>query len=275
MKIFVAGLWHLGCVTATCFAKAGHQVAAYDPNLEVLTQLSNGKAPIFEPGLDDLLCAGQKAGRLKFVSELSEIKNSEILWVAFDTPVDENDIADIVWVSQQIEALFPYLPTNILIIIASQVPVGTTRQLQQKCAMQFPDKKIIFSYVPENLRLGKAIAAFTNADRFVVGFQNEKDKVLIGELLKSFTNNIIWMSIESAEMTKHALNAFLATSVTFINELATLCEHVGANAREVEVGLKSEERIGFKAYLRPGNAIGGGTLARDVNYLIQIKKQKN
>jgi UDPglucose 6-dehydrogenase len=159
-------------------------------------------------------------------------------------------------------------------LISSQVPVGTTRKLQQLCAQQFPNKNITFACSPENLRLGKAIDVFTKPDRVVVGLQTDTDKTRVQQLLKPFTDNIVWMSIESAEMTKHALNAFLATSVVFINELSTLCEQVGANAREVELGLKSEERIGPKAYLRPGNAIAGGTLARDVNFLIQIGQQK-
>lgn len=172
-----------------------------------------------------------------------------------------------------VTALFPYIKENTLILISSQLPVGTIRRLKEFSDALCASKNIRFACSPENLRLGKAIDVFTKPDRVIVGLQHDQDKERIQTVLKPFTENIIWMSIESAEMTKHALNAFLATSVVFINEIAALCEQVGANAREVEQGLKSEERIGPKAYLRPGNAIAGGTLARDVNYLIQTGKQ--
>ncbi|MCL4268486.1 MAG: nucleotide sugar dehydrogenase, partial [Anaerolineales bacterium] len=126
---------------------------------------------------------------------------------------------------------------------------------------------------PENLRLGKAISVFTQPDRVVIGVRNEESQRVFADLLAPFTDRIEWMSVESAEMTKHALNAFLATSVTFINEIAAICEQVGADAKEVERGLKSEARIGSKAYLGPGGAFAGGTLARDVAFLTQLGEQ--
>lgn len=270
MNISVVGLWHLGCVTAACLANSKHNVIAYDPNHDTIVQLKKGQPPIFEPGLGSLLQKGQANGELSYTADKKEITHSDIIWITFDTPVDDNDIADVHFVTQEIQALFPYVKDKALIIISSQMPVGSTRKLQQDCAARYPDKKITFAYSPENLRLGKAIEVFTKPDRIVVGLETESDQDKIQQLLAPFTQTIIWMSIESAEMTKHALNAFLATSVVFINELSALCERVGANAREVERGLKSEERIGPKAYLRPGNPIAGGTLARDVNFLIEI-----
>lgn len=275
MKTAVVGLWHLGSVTAACLAKGGHDVLAYDPNQETIAHFKQGKAPIFEPGLDDLIAKGKADAKLHFTSHPGDLGLAEIIWVTFDTPVDDNDIADVELVTREIKNIFQYLQNNALIIISSQIPVGTTRKLLQYCTEQFPQKNITFACSPENLRLGKAIDVFTKPDRVIVGIQTEADKKRIEALLSPFTQNIVWMSIESAEMTKHALNAFLATSVVFINELSTLCERVGANAREVEMGLKSEERIGPKAYLRPGNAIAGGTLARDVNYLIQIGENQH
>lgn len=274
MKVFVAGLRHLGCVTAACLAKGGHQVIAYDSDVDIIQALQSGNPPIFEPGLDDLLNLGRAADKLIYTSTIADVKNADVVWVTYDTPVDENDIASIDTVTNEIEKLFIFLANNALVIISSQIPVGTTRALLNKCKNSFPEKNIDFAYIPENLRLGKAIEVFLNPDRFVIGLQNDRYKNTIEKLLSPFTSNLIWMSIESAEMTKHALNAFLAMSVTFINELAILCEGTGANAREVELGLKSEERIGTKAYLRPGSAIAGGTLARDVNYLIQIGQQQ-
>lgn len=270
MKVAVVGLWHLGCVTAACLANAGHHVIAYDPNAETIAKLQQGKTPIFEPGLDNLLANG----KLHYTAQTSDLSAAEMIWVTFDTPVDEHDVADVDAVMHEIIALFPHLQRDALMIISSQLPVGTTRKLLQHGSAQYPQKNIRFACSPENLRLGKAIEVFTHPDRVVVGIQSEADKAHIQQLLQSFTQNIVWMSIESAEMTKHAINAFLATSVVFINELATICEQVGADAREVERGLKTEERIGPKAYLRPGHAIAGGTLARDVNYLIQIGQQQ-
>jgi UDPglucose 6-dehydrogenase len=134
---------------------------------------------------------------------------------------------------------------------------------------------VAFSYSPENLRLGKAISVFSQPDRVVIGVRAEKSRKVFAELLAPFTDHIEWMSVESAEMTKHALNAFLATSVTFINEIAAICEQVGADAKEVERGLKSESRIGPKAYLGPGGAFAGGTLARDIAFLSQLGQQNN
>lgn len=271
MKIAVVGLWHLGCVTAACLAKAGYDVIAYDHDAEIIHHLKNHVSPIFEPGLNDLLF---QTNNLSYSNHVRDINEANIIWITYDTPVDDNDIADIDSVIKNIIDLFPYIQNHALVLISSQLPVGTTRHLQRCYKESYPDKHISFANSPENLRLGKAIEIFSNPDRVIVGVDCEDDKPIIQQLLSPFSNNIVWMSMESAEMTKHALNAFLATSVVFINELATLCEKTGANAREVEKGLKSEERIGPKAYLRPGNAIAGGTLARDVNYLVKISEDQ-
>ncbi len=273
MKVAVVGLWHLGSVTAACLANAGHDVIAFDPDQNTIDSLKHGKAPVFEPGLDDLIKNAQEINTLKFTVCREEIASADIVWVTIDTPVDEQDIADVDAVMSEVIQLFPYLKQAATVLISSQVPVGTTRKLLEHCCEKYPDKQISFACSPENLRLGKAINVFTQPDRVIVGIDCDADKQKITALFQPITENLVWMSIESAEMTKHALNAFLATSVVFINELATLCERVGADAKEVERGLKSEERIGPKAYLRPGTAIAGGTLARDVNFLTQLSEQ--
>lgn len=275
MKIAVIGLWHLGNVIAACLADKNHDVLAFDSNREIIHLLQQGGSVIYEPGLNELQKQAAKNGKLHYTSDLNQLTESEIIWIAFDTPVDEHDVADVNFVSNEIKRVLLYTKQSALVIISSQVPVGTTRQLQQVCMEKWPKKNITFAYIPENLRLGKAIDVFKNPDRIVVGLQIEADKNRIQNLLKPFTQNIIWMSIESAEMTKHAINAFLATSIIFMNEISEICERVGANAREIEIGLKSESRIGPHAYIRPGAAIGGGTLQRDVNFLVQISKQKN
>lgn len=274
MKVAVVGLWHLGLVTAGCVAKAGHDVIAYDPSDEIIEKLKSGKPPIFEPGLEELLKQQSQLGKLIFTREKSALSQADIVWVTFDTPINHEDAADIESVTQQITILFQHLRPHALVIISSQLPVGTTQKLQAQCALTDKGKEISFAYLPENLRLGKAIDIFTCPDRIVIGLDNQNEKDKIKYLLKPFSDNLIWMSILSAEMTKHAINAFLALSVTFINELAVLCEAVGANGREVELGLKSEARIGPQAYLRPGDAIAGGTLMRDIHYLTQLGQRQ-
>ncbi len=274
MKVTVAGLWHLGLVTAACLARAGHTVSGYDADDELIKALTQGQLPIFEPELDDLIAQGQQNKTLAFTSQAQSIADSEVVWITYDTPVDNNDNADIDFVIDECKKIFPYLSPDTLVIISSQLPVGTARRLQISIA-NAEQKNIAFACIPENLRLGKAITVFSNPDRVVVGLSDASKQQKIIALLGVFTQRFIWMSLESAEMTKHAINAFLATSVSFINELAVLCEETGADACEVEQGLKSEERIGPKAYLHPGNAIAGGTLARDVQYLTQIAKTIN
>jgi UDPglucose 6-dehydrogenase len=267
MKVCVVGLWHLGTVTAACLASGGHDVTGLDSDPGTITNLSSARAPLFEPGLDELLDAGINAGRLRFTTDPAEaLRDAEIVWVTFDTPVDADDRADVDSVRESVEALFPHVKEGALVLISSQVPVGTTRQLEQAAE----GRGITFAYSPENLRLGKAIDVFTHPDRVVAGVRSDADRERIARLLAPFTDRIEAMSVESAEMTKHALNAFLALSVTFINEIAAICERVGADAKEVERGLKTEKRIGPGAYLGPGGAFAGGTLARDIVFLSEL-----
>lgn len=267
MKVCVAGLWHLGSVTAACLASGGHDVVGFDPDAETTRRLQNSEPPIAEPGLSGLVGEGIRAGRLRFTSNpRSALKEAEVVWIAYDTPVDDEDHADMDFVMGAVKSLLPEFRQGALVLISSQVPVGSTRALEQAAASA-GKSDLSFAYSPENLRLGRAIEAFTKPDRVVAGIRGEADRKRIEALLAPFTNRIEWMSVESAEMTKHAINAFLATSVAFINEIATICEHVGADAKEVERGLKSEKRIGPGAYLGPGGAFAGGTLARDLVFL--------
>ena len=275
MKVCVLGLWHLGTVTAACLASAGHQVIGLDFDAETVARLQQGQPPLFEPGLEDLVKRGLAEGRLRFTTDMADaLRGAQVLWVACDTPVDDEDRADVEFVVEYVSRLFPCLEAGTLVLISSQLPVGTTRRLEHLYAAACSDKSVSFGYSPENLRLGRAISVFTQPDRVVVGVRSPADRERVAALLHPITDRIEWMSVESAEMTKHALNAFLATSVTFINELATLCEQVGADAKEVERGLKSETRIGPKAYLGPGAAFAGGTLARDVAFLSQLGAER-
>jgi len=271
MKVCVLGLWHLGTVTAACLASGRHHVTGLDFDETVVSNLKNGQPPLFEPGLEDLVKKGLESGALDFSSSAEEaVRGAQVIWVTYDTPVDDEDNADVDYVVERVSRLFPYLEAGQEVLISSQLPVGTSKRLETLLAQSRPALSFSFSYSPENLRLGKAISVFTQPDRVVVGTRNVTSRKVITELLSPFTDHIEWMSVESAEMTKHALNAFLATSVTFINEIAAICEQVGADASEVERGLKSESRIGPKAYLGPGGAFAGGTLARDIAFLTKL-----
>lgn len=272
MNVTVFGLWHLGCVTAACTAGAQNHVIGLDLDEEVVRSLRAGKPPIQEPGLGELIAGELSAGRLSFTSDPAEaLEGAEVLWVAFDTPVNEQDEADVDFVRRQVERIAPYLRPGTVVLISSQVPVGFTRSLQKTAW----SKPLHFAYSPENLRLGKAIEVFRHPERVVLGTSDDSIRPKLQALFAPFTDRIEWMSLESAEMTKHAINAFLATSVTFANELARLCEAVGADAKEVERGLKSEGRIGPKAYLSPGGAFAGGTLARDLQFLRKFGREHN
>jgi UDPglucose 6-dehydrogenase len=270
MRITVFGLWHLGCVTAACLAEAGHEVIGLDLDGAVVNDLHHGIPPLVEPGLTELIQAGLARGNLSFSTDaVAALYEADVVWVAFDTPVNDDDEADVAWAEKQFDTIAPALQPGTVVLISSQVPVGFTA-----CAERHWDERgLRFAVSPENLRLGKALDCFRKPERIVVGCRDEETRSVLRELLQPFCDNLVWMSVESAEMTKHAINAFLATSVTFINELARLCEAVGADAKEVERGLKSEGRIGPKAYLSPGAAFAGGTLARDIRFLIDLSER--
>ena len=275
MKICVQGLWHLGSVTAACLASVGHDVVGLDGDSKNISNLNQGKAPLFEPGLDEMIQNEINQGHLRFVQSSREsLADAEVLWVTFDTPVDEEDHADVEFVLGKIKSVLPELNDGTVVLISSQIPVGSIKKLEHFVKDNYIKKQICFAYSPENLRLGKSIDVFLNPDRIVVGTRNDETKEKLKKLFSPITNKIEWMSVESAEMTKHAINAFLATSVTFANELAAICELYGADAKEVERGLKTESRIGPRAYLSPGGPFAGGTLARDIDFLDKAAQEK-
>ena len=272
MTVCVFGLWHLGSVTAACVAERFDTIAI-DGDANVVRGLKEGKAPVFEPGLEDLIRAGLSSGRLRFSNDIRDVRDAEIVWVTCDTPVNENDEADVEYVESRIESLFPYLRGDAIVLISSQLPVGTTARLELLYRADRKDGNARFAYSPENLRLGKALDVFRNPGRIVAGVREARDRERLNGFLGTFCENIVWMSVESAEMTKHALNSFLANSVVFMNEIAAICERTGADAKQVEQGLKTDERIGARAYLSPGAAFAGGTLARDVAFLANRSAQ--
>jgi len=274
MRICVLGLWHLGSVTAACLASLGHQVVGFDFEPSRAVNLSKGIAPVFEPSLEPLLKHNLSSGSLRFTSVLAEAtRDIDVLWVAADTPIDDADIADTALVMTQIERALAGLADEALVLVCSQLPVGCIRQLERTAAASARSARLRFACCPENLRLGSAVADFLHPSRLVVGVRASGDRQRLQGLLGSITESIEWMSVESAEMTKHAINAFLAVSVTLANELASICEATGADARQVERGLKSDQRIGARAYVSPGGAFSGGTLARDIAFLTRSSRE--
>ena len=268
MKVAVLGLWHLGSVTAACIARAGHQVVAWDPDPATVTGLSEARAPVAEPGLNELLSEVIAAGTLVIAPDLTTaVRAADIIWVTFDTPVDDADRADVESVVRHVHAALPHAKDGALVLMSSQLPVGTSARIEREAGSIAAGRRVSVACCPENLRLGKAIDVFMHPDRIVAGVRNQGDREAIARLFAPITGRIEWMSVESAEMTKHAINAYLATSVAFINEIAVICERSGADAKEVERGLKTDSRIGPGAYLSPGGAFAGGTLARDLTLL--------
>jgi UDPglucose 6-dehydrogenase len=274
MKICVLGLWHLGAVTAAGLAELGHQVVGLDFDATRIAALGAGVPPVFEPGLAQLLQRGLSSGRLSFESLQEAVRGVDVVWVTYDTPVDAEDNADTNFVVTQIERALPGMNADTLLLVSSQLPVGSIRRLENAVAAAGANQRLRAACCPENLRLGRAVDDFLRPDRLVVGIRSERDRAFLDGLLSPMTSAIEWMSVESAEMTKHAINAFLATSVAFANEIAAICESVGADATEVARGLKSESRIGKGAYVSPGGAFSGGTLARDVALLNRAARER-
>jgi len=270
MNIACLGLWHLGCVYSAGAAFFGHSVKAWDENKETIEKLKKGIAPISEPYLNDLIKEVLQNNKLSFSNQLEQaLKSVEIVWITYDTPVDDNDKADCDFVYERIQKAIEISDKNACFLISSQLPAGSIRKLE-KYAKEKGRTDLRFAYSPENLRLGKALEVFKNPDRIICGIRDEITKKQMMELFSPITDKIEFMSPESAEMTKHSINAFLAMSVVFANEIASLCERIGADAKEVERGLKTENRIGKDAYVSPGNAFAGGTLARDIVFLSEM-----
>ena len=272
-KISIFGLWHLGTVTAACCAgndsPISHNlnVVAYDESKEIIDNLKKCKSPIYEPDLELYLSEAIKSKNLQFTNDLEfSCNHSDIIWITYDTPVEDDDSSNIEYVYTRIRRVCDTKKTPAIIIISSQLPVGTCKLFSN----EYPHH--IFVCIPENLRLGKAINSFLFPTRTIIGCNDITTRNRLTELFPLFFD-IIFMSPESAEMVKHALNTYLALSITFINEIATLSESIGVNANDVSRGLTSDSRIGKNAYLKPGAPIAGGTLLRDVTTLNNLQNQ--
>lgn len=270
MKVVVAGLWHLGSITAACLAKAGIDTIGIDRDRQVVARLNDGEPPLFEPGLAELVRQGRQAGLLSFTTDATVAADAEVLWICYDTPVDDDDRADVDTVVGWSESFFAHLRDGAVVLVSAQLPVGTVARLERSFAAVANGRQVDFACSPENLRLGRAVGVFLDPGRIVVGLRHERAREKLTPLLTKFCQNLMWMNVESAEMVKHALNGFLALSIAFTNELAIIAERIGANAADIERALRSDPRIGPGAYVKAGPAFAGGTLARDVQFLSAI-----
>lgn len=270
-KVCVMGLWHLGTVYAACLADLGYQVVGVDKDPLRIESLSRGIPPLYEPGLSDLIQNGLNKKSLTFSVDLSSaLKDASFLFITFDTKVDDNDDVDLTEVYDAAVSSALSLEPDSVVVISSQVPVGTCEKIKRLIQKKNPILRFEVAYVPENLRLGKAISIFMKPERIVIGANDESTLARVEQFFAPISDPKLKMNLRTAEMTKHALNAFLATSVSFGNEIGNICDIVGADALRVSEALRMDSRIGSKAMLKPGLAFAGGTLARDIKVLKKI-----
>ena len=276
MKIAIVGTGYVGLVTGTCFAEIGVHVTCVDTNREKIDLLNRGVIPIYENGLEDLVKRNVRAERLKFTTSLPDcLDDSEVVFSAVGTPPDEDGSADLSYVLEVARTIGRHMNSYKLIVTKSTVPVGTATKVKQVIQEELDKRGLTLNFDvasnPEFLKEGNAIQDFMSPDRVVVGVESDRAKKLMTKLYKPFLLNnfrVLFMDIPSAEMTKYAANAMLATRISFMNDIANLCERVGADVNMVRSGIGSDSRIGRK-FLYPGIGYGGSCFPKDVKALIQ------
>jgi UDPglucose 6-dehydrogenase len=277
MKIAVVGTGYVGLVTGTCFAETGNQVTCVDINEDKINRMKAGEVPIYEPGLEDLFHRNVEEGRLVFTTDLaSGIEGAKVIFLALPTPPGEDGSADLKYILQVANDLGPLLKDYTVLIDKSTVPVGTSELVRNAVAK---NAKVDFDVVsnPEFLREGVAVEDFMKPDRVVIGTESPRAKEVMNVLYAPLVrqgNPIIFMDERSAEMTKYAANAFLATKITFMNEIANLCELVGANVDDIRRGIGTDSRIG-KRFLFAGIGYGGSCFPKDVQALAKTSEENH
>jgi len=271
------GAGYVGLVSATCFSEFGFDVTCVDNNPERLKQMEEGRSPIYEPGLDDLMARNIAAGRLRFSGDLGPaVKSADIVFLAVGTPMRRGDgHADLSYVYAAVEELAPHLNGFTVITTKSTVPVGTSREIERRLKALRPDAEYAVCSNPEFLREGSAIQDFTHPDRVLVGLDDPRAQELMERLYKPLSLRdapVVFVSRESAELAKYAANAFLALKISFINEVADLCEEVGADVQEVANAIGKDRRIGDK-FLHPGPGYGGSCFPKDVSAIIRTARE--
>jgi UDPglucose 6-dehydrogenase len=277
MKIAVVGTGYVGLVTGTCFAETGNTVTCVDIDVNKVTKLMSGEITIYEPGLEKIFLRNLKEERLFFTTDLEKgIRDASIVFLALPTPPGENGSADMRYVLGVAEELGKIMKGYKVIVDKSTVPVGTAEKVRETIAKNFKGEFDVVSN-PEFLREGVAVEDFMKPDRVVVGTSSERAKKLISELFAPFVrqgNPVIFMDERSAELTKYAANSFLATKISFMNEIAQLCELMGADVDMVRRGIGSDDRIG-KRFLFPGIGYGGSCFPKDVQALVNSSNEVN
>ncbi len=280
MKIAIVGTGYVGLVTGTCFAEIGVDVTCVDTNAEKIESLNKGIIPIYENGLEEMVLRNTKAGRLSFTTSLEDcLDEVEVIFSAVGTPPDEDGSADLSYVLEVARTIGRHMKQYKLVVTKSTVPVGTARKVHAAIQEELDKRGVAIEFDvasnPEFLKEGNAINDFMSPDRVVVGVQSERAQKLMAKLYKPFLLNnfrVIFMDIPSAEMTKYAANSMLATRISFMNDIANLCELVGADVNMVRSGIGSDTRIGRK-FLYPGIGYGGSCFPKDVKALIKTAEQ--
>jgi UDPglucose 6-dehydrogenase len=270
-KIGIIGLWHLGCVLAAAWSKKNHIVSGFDHNKDRVENLTQGHLPIYEPGLEKNIKQSVTKNLLFFSDNIKTLSNSDFIFLSYDTPVLENDDSDISILVQSVKEAAIIMKDNSVLIISSQTPVGLCTELRQE--IKKINDSLDLAYSPENLRLGEALDCYINPGRIILGTANKETEEKCISLFQEISKDIIVMNLESAELVKHGINSFLATSIVFANHLADICEEMNADIKAVASGMKSDPRIGNKAYLSPGIGFSGGTLGRDLFVLNKVNSQ--
>jgi UDPglucose 6-dehydrogenase len=272
-RIAVIGLWHLGEVYSAGLAHLGHKVVGISDNKTVVENLLRGIPPLAEPRLVELIGETLQKGLLTYSHDMKPVENCNVIWLTFDTPVNDRDESDLRPILKSVREASPYLKDDSVVVVSSQVPAGTFKTIGNLIRKLRPNLKFHYVYSPENLRLGDAVNCFLSPGRIVVGADDNEGFQRIKSILSGINADLLRMSPASAEMAKHALNAFLATSVSFINDIADACEKVGADILDVTKALRSDERIGQRAFLDSGLGFSGGTLGRDLVALRNIGRK--
>ncbi len=271
------GAGYVGLVSAVCFSEFGWTVSCIDNDASKIDDLNAGRMPIYEPGLDELVARNTKVGRITFSTDLtSAVQKSNLIFLAVGTPMRRGDgYADLKYVYQVVEDIAPHINGFTVITTKSTVPVGTSREIERRLRKLRPDADIAICSNPEFLREGSAIQDFTHPDRVLVGCDDDRARAVmerVYEPLRLRNAPVIFVSRESAELAKYAANAFLAMKISFINEVADLCEEVGANVQQVATAIGSDKRIGDK-FLHPGPGYGGSCFPKDVSALIRTARE--
>ena len=278
MNIAIVGTGYVGLVSGTCFAETGNNVVCIDIDENKVLRMQNGEVPIYEPGLEVLFERNTKQGRLSFTTDLAEgIKNAEIIFLALPTPPGADGSADLKYVLKVAEDLSHTITDYKVIVDKSTVPVGTADKVYGRLAANLDESFFDVVSNPEFLREGVAVDDFMRPERVVIGTSSSKAKKVMERLYNPFVrqgNPVIFMDEKSAEMTKYAANSFLATKITFMNEVANLCEEVGANVDMVRKGIGSDSRIG-KRFLFPGVGYGGSCFPKDIKALAKTAQENN